>query len=273
MQFSDDQAEAYDKIAEILLKSGVGPGREVADLAGVGQNLQDHPASPISMRGTRAGHGLAPGNLGWLLSAPLQYLLRRRGMLASPTVEAGGFARTHGALAEPDVQFHFGPFNLGYWGHGLFAAVCVLNPKSRGQVTLADDGSARIDLNLLDHAHDRDTLARGLRLLASLLSAEPMRKAVGPHAAATPDIFADAVEDVLDDWLGQNAFTSYHPVGTAKMGPASDPMAVVDPLSLAVHGLEGLHVVDASVMPSLVAGNTNNPTMMIAYKAVTQGLN
>lgn len=253
----------------ILLRSGIGPQGHALHLAGVGQNLQDHPAAPISYKTANIGHGLAWRNLGWILGAPFQYMARRRGMLASPTVEAGGFVKTDSSQAQPDVQFHFGPFNLSYWGHGLFADACVLKPYSRGQLALNADGSPSIDLNLLSDERDADTLFRGWRLLAQICQQMSQNLAGQPWEQVSPGLDPNDSE-ALRRWLKSSSYTSYHPVGTAKMGLAQDPMAVVHPGTMGVHGSEGLFVVDASVMPTLVAGNTNNPTMMIAEKSARE---
>ena len=215
----------------------------------LGQNLQDHPAAALVYRSKARGVGLSLRNLPQILSAPFAYALARRGVLSSPTVEAGGFIRTQADLAEPDVQFHFGPFNLSYWGHGYFADACVLKPKSRGQVTLDS-----IDLNLLRHRDDLATLERGYGVLQSILR----EMNAGEDTLVFPEDPATAVS--------QHAATAYHPVGTAAFG------TVVDPVSFRVQGLENVAVVDASLFPTIPAGNTNNPTMMLAYRAATEVL-
>ena len=253
----------------ILLRSGIGPQGTALHSPGVGQNLTDHPAAPISFLTGNIGHGLAWRNLGWILSAPFQYLLRRKGMLASPTVEAGGFVRTDPMLPEADVQFHLGPFNLAYWGHGLFADACVLRPYSRGQLSLNTDGSPAIDLNLLSDERDVDTLLNGWQLLEKICSQMSQNRSAHGWKRVSPILNPDDAEDVRR-WLKSSSYTSYHPVGTAKMGPKDDPLAVVNPATMAVHKSEGLFVVDASVMPTLVAGNTNNPTMMIAERSARE---
>ena len=253
----------------ILLRSGIGPQGQALHLPGVGQNLQDHPAAPISYKTANIGHGLAWRNLGWILGAPFQYLARRRGMLASPTVEAGGFIKTDPSQAQPDVQFHFGPFNLSYWGHGFFADACVLKPHSRGQVTLNPDGSPAIDLKLLSDDRDLDTLFHGWRFLEKICHQMSQNQSGPPWTKVSPALDPKDAE-ALRRWLKSSSYTSYHPVGTAKMGMVQDSMAVVHPGTMAVHGSEGLFVVDASVMPTLVAGNTNNPTMMIAEKSARE---
>lgn len=253
----------------ILMRSGIGPEGPVVQLAGVGQNLQDHPAAPISFRTKTIGHGLAWRNWLWILGAPFQYAFSRKGLFTSPMVEAGGFVRTQGHLREPDVQFHFGPGNLDYWGHGFFADANVLKPYSRGSITLDQNREPNIDFNLLSDPRDLDTLEAGWRLLKAIC-ARMSRALPGSHfRQVSPDI-DDSKSEHIRQWLLSSSFTSYHPVGTAKMGARTDPMAVVNPRSMAVYQTEGLFVVDASVMPSLVAGNTNNPTMMIAERAARE---
>ena len=224
----------------LLMASGVA-------LPGLGENLQDHPAAALAFQSQLRGHGLAWRNAGWILSAPFSYLLRRRGAFTSPTVEAGGFAKTQTNLAAPNVQFHFGPFNLSYWGHGYFADVCVLKPKSRGRVTLDT-----IDLNLLSHPDDLATLERGYALLQSILA----EMGSGHDTRVFPDDPSTAVRT--------HAATAYHPVGTAALG------SVVDPATFRPRGFDNLHIVDASCMPTIPSGNTNNPTMMLAYRAARE---
>ena len=248
----------------ILLRSGVGPGGSTLDLPGVGQNLSDHAAAPVSFRSATRGHGIAWRNIPWVLNAPIRYMRGTGGMLSSPTIEAGGFVKTRPDIDHPDVQFHFGPFNLGYWGHGYFADACVLQPKSRGSLTLQADGSPKIDLNLLAHEEDFQTLKAGWKLLRDIL----LSQAFGGQSDRmdSPNI-NPYDEGAIEDWLRHSAFTSYHPVGTAKMGAATDSTAVVNPESMGVYGVEKLSVVDASVMPNITSGNTNNPAMMIAERA------
>ena len=144
------------------------------------------------------------------------------------------------------MQFHFGPFNLAYWGHGYFADVCVLKPKSRGRVTATD-----IDLNLLSHPDDLATLERGYALLQSILA----QMGSDGDTRVFPEDITTAVR--------HHAATAYHPVGTAALG------RVLDPQTFRPQGLENVAVVDASCFPTIPAGNTNNPTMMLAYRAAT----
>ena len=215
----------------------------------LGHNLQDHPAAALAYRSRRRGMGISWRTLPQILGAPFAYALARRGILASPTVEAGGFVKTDHTLPEPDVQFHFGPFNLGYWGQGYFADACVLKPKSRGQVTLEE-----IDLNLLDHRDDMTALQGGYAILQDILNEMGARE----DQLIFPEDPVTAVRS--------HAATAYHPVGTAALG------TVVDPTTFNVQGLANVAVVDAACLPLIPAGNTNNPTMMLAYRAATEFL-
>ena len=224
----------------LLMASGI-------DLPGLGENLQDHAAAALVYTSKTRGHGLAWRNAGWILSAPFSYLLRRKGAFTSPTVEAGGFVKTLPDLSVPDVQFHFGPFNLSYWGHGYFADVCVLKPKSRGRVTLE-----AIDLNLLSHHDDLATLERGYALLQSILT----------HMGQEGDqrVFPEELKSAVR----HHAATAYHPVGTAALG------SVLNPATFRPRGFDNLAIVDTSCMPTIPAGNTNNPTMMLAYRVAKE---
>ncbi|NRA29994.1 MAG: GMC family oxidoreductase N-terminal domain-containing protein [Parvularculaceae bacterium] len=262
----------------LLLKSGVGPGDQLRALGmeveieapGVGQNLHDHPATAVFHGGGSAGYGLSLKALPSLTMAPVQYLLQRRGLLASNTVEGGGFAKTESHIDEPDVQFHFIPARLGHedrmvvWGHGYYCDVCLLKPRSRGALKLADpSGKLAIDLNLLADDDDHERLLSGLELLRRLLASEAFDPVRSPELAPGPEV---ADRESLRAYMHRRLGTAYHPVGTCRMGAADDPRSVVTP-ALQLIGSQNIRVVDASVMPEIVAGNTNAPTMMIAEKA------
>lgn len=263
----------------LLLRSGIGDPAELArigitplvDLPGVGANLHDHPAAMIHMEGGHAGYGLALSQLPGLALAPFDYLFRRKGLLASNMVEGGGFARTGPDLAEPDVQFHFIPGRVGHrgrmieWGRGFYSDVCVLKPHSRGRLTLASPDPAvapSIDLNLLSDDRDKQTLLRGFGLLRRILNS-PTLRATGAHEASPGP--AIATEDQILAHFGRSLGTAYHPVGTCRMGDPADRRTVVDP-TLKVVGVDRLRVIDAAIMPEVIAGNTNAPTIMIAEK-------
>ncbi|MEL6301071.1 MAG: GMC family oxidoreductase N-terminal domain-containing protein [Pseudomonadota bacterium] len=261
----------------LLLRSGVGPGQHLQDLEipvvndcpGVGQNLHDHPATAVFHGGGNTGYGLSVGTLAQMALAPFQYLFRRKGMFASNTVEGGGFAKTAKHLVEPDVQFHFIPARLGHegrmivWGRGYYSDVCLLKPKSRGQLRLANpDGTLHIDLNLLSDPDDHDRLLSGLELLRRLLASDAFDSVRSPELAPGPDVVD---REHLTRYMYSKLGTAYHPVGTCRMGDTDDALTVVSP-SLSLKGCENIRVIDASIMPEVVAGNTNAPTMMIAEK-------
>ena len=265
---------------KILLLSGIGPAahlREhgiewVADLPGVGENFQDHLEAtvqcevnaPISMLGQDAGlRGLRH---------MAQYLLTRTGLLASTIIEAGGFADTAGT-GEPDIQFHVRPAFRGFAdrlpepGHGVTISPCVLRPQSRGALRLrsAKPGDpARFVGNTLSAPADLETLVRGMELTLRIFDAPSLKRLVKRRALPKPGVENDP--GALRGYIRDVAKTVFHPAGTCKMGPDNDANAVVDE-QLRVRGVEGLRVADASIMPTLVSGNTNAPTIMIGARA------
>ncbi|GEO86992.1 MULTISPECIES: GMC family oxidoreductase [Alphaproteobacteria] len=264
----------------ILLASGIGPAGELADvgvtplldLPGVGKNLRDHIDGMITVRSASSKTlGLSVQNLPSMLAAPFQYFIRRKGMLSTNYVEAGGFAKTKYAGDVPDIQFHFVPGyrshrgRLVEYGHGYAVHTCVLRPKSIGELTLEANGghrNVRIDHRFFSDERDALTLVEGIKVARSVLASPVFSEIRGPEILPGPDVGSD---DEILAYLRAEALTVYHPVGTAKMG--KDPMAVVDPSSLKVRGIANLRVADASVMPTLIGGNTNAPSMMIGEKA------
>jgi len=261
---------------QLLLASGIGPaqalqaaGIEVAhDLPGVGKNLQDHLDGLVTVRSrSPLTLGFSLGALPSILSAPLRYLLAKKGWLTTNYVEAGGFARTRLADALPDVQFHFVPGyrshrgRLFEWGHGYAVHTCVLRPKSIGELHLDRDGKLVIDFNFLSDPDDAKVLVEGLKLARRILAAPQFDGLRGKEMLPGEAVQTD---EQLLAYVRDYASTVFHPVGTCKMGV--DPMSVVGP-DLKVHGLKGLRVVDASIMPTLISGNTNAPCIMIGEKA------
>ena len=264
---------------QLLLLSGIGPAAELRelgiepcrDLPGVGRNLQDHVGVPLSVLDpSGSAYALAwrfLPRLGW---NALWYVLARRGMFASNVVEAGGFVRTEDGLPAPDVQFVFmaamkESSRAVPHRPGFLITTTLLRPASRGWLRLASADPAEKPLltgNFLDDPRDVHTLMRGVRLLRRIVAAEPFRRFAGhellPGAGVTED--AD-----LAAFVHRSLVTIYHPVGTAKMGPAEDKLAVVDH-RLRVRGVSGLRVADCAIMPTIVSGNTNAPAMMIGER-------
>jgi choline dehydrogenase len=262
---------------DILLRSGIGPAAQIAgwggavlhDLPGVGQNLQDHVDCMIVCASrSRTPYGISLPVLPRLARDGLRWIFGQRGMLSSNMVEAGGFVRSSPEEMRPDIQFHIIPGRKSHrgrmveYGHGIALHTCVLRPQSRGSVTRSGpEGAPDIDLGLLTNDADMVRLLRGLKLARQILQQEPMAQLGLTEIIPGADVTTDAG---LRAFVRAHARTVYHPVGTCAMGVGGQ--AVVD-ARLRVHGLAGLRVVDASVMPTIVSGNTNAPAIMIAEKA------
>jgi choline dehydrogenase len=263
----------------ILQLSGIGPGAVLAaagvpvrhELAGVGENLQDH----LQVRFVYACKGGDSLNDVWhspwrQVRAGLEYALSRTGILTIGAGVAGAFARSRPDVDLPDIQFHFMPLSADRPGQGLHkfsgvtASVCQLRPESRGTLTVASADPAahpKIVSNYLAAETDRRVLLDGMKLIRRTTSQPAFASyVVREHLPGTE---ADTDEALMAYARGY-ATTVFHPCGTCKMG--SDPKAVVD-ARLKVHGLAGLRVVDASIMPTLTSGNTNAPAIMIGEKA------
>jgi choline dehydrogenase-like flavoprotein len=263
----------------LLMLSGVGDSAVLArhgiesvhHLPGVGQNLQDHPDFIFAYTSDDPNFtGISFGGIARIFRAIGQYKRERRGPMTSNFAECGGFLKTRPELDVPDIQLHFGMAMVDdhgrkrHWGSGFSCHVCLLRPKSRGSVTLknADPMQAPlIDPNFLGEVDDLEAMVAGFKTTRRLMET-PALRALQKKDMFTSDIDTD---DDIRALLRARVDTVYHPVGSCKMG-AGDPMAVVDP-TLKVHGLEGLRVVDASIMPALIGGNTNAPTIMIGEKA------
>lgn len=262
-----------------LMQSGIGPAETlkqagidvVHDLQGVGQNLRDHVDGMITVRSPSPRTlGVSVANWRRLLAAPFAFAANRKGELSTNYVVAGGFAKTPLAGDLPDVQFHFVPGyrshrgRLFEWGHGFAVHTCVLRPRSVGEIRIGRENGVlvpQIDHRIFSNSFDAQVLVEGIKLARRIFAAEPMHDLQGKEVLPGPEVQTDA--EILA-YLRAEALTVYHPVGTAKMG--RDPWAVVDPLTLKVHGFENLRIADASVMPTLIGGNTNAPTMMIGEK-------
>jgi choline dehydrogenase-like flavoprotein len=266
---------------QLLMVSGIGPAahlRElgiglVADLP-VGDNLQDHPDIIINRRvaSTDLLGFSVPG--AWKLLREIgRWRRERRGLLTSNFAEAGAFIRTLPDQVRPDLQLHFvigmvDDHNRRYhWGHGMSCHSCPLRPKSRGTVRLASKDmrdAPVVDPRFLSHEDDLETLVRGFKLVRRIF-AQPAFAQFGGADPKRELYYADVrTDDEIRAAIRAHADTIYHPVGTCRMG--SDERAVVD-TELRVRGVDGLRVVDASVMPTLVSGNTNAPVVMIAERA------
>lgn len=267
---------------QLLLASGVGPAQElrelginvVADLPGVGKNLQDHP-DVILNKQVRSldlfGHSL-PGFARLSLEL-LRYRRKRTGMPSSNFAEAGAFIRSRQGLAVPDIQLHFVPALLNHGGdrkklgHGYSCHACVLRPKSRGEVRLRSRDmreAPMIDPRFLSDEEDMAGMVAGVRAIRRIFAQQALASA-GGHELFTDDFGpGEGSQQAIEAFVRERTDSVYHPVGTCKMGV--DAMAVVDP-ALRVRGVQSLRVVDASIMPTLVAGNTNAPAIMIAEKA------
>ena len=262
----------------LLMLSGIGPRDELAahgietrlELAGVGTNLQDHLDFIQLWRSRDPGTiHLGPAGLAAILRGVLDWRRDGTGILTSPFAEAGAFIRSSPAEARPDLQLHFVVALVDdharklHLGSGFSCHVCVLRPHSRGHVGLADANpmsAPRIDPNFLGDPRDADLLLKGARITENILAAPAMER-----WRDRPIHLKGGESDAeLMQHIRRRADTIYHPVGTCRMG--SDADAVVD-TQLRVRGMEGLRVVDASVMPRLIGGNTNAPTIMIAERA------
>jgi choline dehydrogenase len=266
---------------QLLLLSGIGPAGELQamgvpvahDLPGVGKNLQDHidhvqtwrtPSDSetfgVSLRGTAKVTG-----------AMFEWRKHRTGMLTSTFAGAGAFLCSRPEVEVPDLQLHF---VIGivddharklHAGHGMSCHVSVMRPHSRGEVALRSRDpreAPRIDPKFLDDERDFEVLLRGAQMQQRIFESAPFDAVRGKM------LYPVDLDDTkaLGEDIRNRADTQYHPVGTCKMGPARDPMAVVD-AQLRVRGIGGLRVADASIMPTLTGGNTNAPTIMIGEKA------
>ena len=263
----------------LLMLSGIGDQDHlsahginvVSHLPGVGENYQDHlevnvqcyAKEPVSFykqdKGFRAAMHM------------MQYQMFKTGLLTSNVVESGGFIDLKGE-GRPDLQFHVLPFMCGWVDrepieeHGLSINPCFLRPKSRGSVKLQSSDPkvpAMFNSGSLSNEDDLDLLVEGTKKAIEIFKAPALQEVM--KGFALPGVASLSDDEALRDFVRQNAKTVYHPAGTAKMGPQSDPFSVVDE-TLNVHGVKGLRVADASIMPTLVSGNTNAPSMMIAEK-------
>ncbi len=266
---------------QILQLSGVGPSAllqrhgipVLQDTPGVGANLQDHLQirSVFKVQGAKTLNTMA-SSLWGKAAIGLEYLFKRSGPMSMAPSQLGAFTRSDPLQPYPNIEYHVQPLSLDAFGEPLHhfpaftASVCNLNPTSRGTVQIKSqrfEDAPAIAPNYLSTPQDRQVAADSLRVTRRIV-AQP---ALGPYQ---PQEWKPGVQFQSDEELarlaGDIASTIFHPVGTTKMGRADDPMAVVD-TRLRVHGIAGLRVVDAGVMPTITSGNTNSPTLMIAEKA------
>ncbi|WDE06563.1 choline dehydrogenase [Thalassomonas viridans] len=266
---------------QLLMLSGIGPENELKQhnievkhaLEGVGQNLQDHVDVLVVNRHKRYDLlSFRPRAILWAIRESWKFIRERRGLLTSSVCESGGFIKSHPNISRPDLQFHFIPGAMDDHGrnrkmllnYGIALHVCLLRPKSRGKVGLYGNKAClhpKIELNMLDDKEDMEKMTTAVKIAREVLAQSPLSDNNGQELIPGSQCQSD---DDIRAFLQQKANTIYHPVGTCKMG--QDKLAVVD-ASLKVHGLQGLRVVDASIMPTIISGNTNAPTMMIAAKA------
>jgi choline dehydrogenase-like flavoprotein len=262
---------------QLLMLSGIGPAAHLAEMGievrldrpAVGSDLQDH-IDYVAAFETQGSFFLGRSPIGTLksLGAMVQWLFTRRGGMTSPFAEAGGFLRTELAGERPDVQLHFliaiveDHGRTKVKGHGYSCHACVLRPESRGTVRLQSPDAASaplIDPAFLSDQRDMDALKAGVRAMYRILDTPPLADYKGRDRYPI-DLADDAA---LESLIRARADTVYHPVGTARMG--SDEAAVADP-RLKVRGMDGLYIADASVMPRLIGGNTNAPSIMIGER-------
>jgi choline dehydrogenase len=265
---------------QLLMLSGIGDADElagfdipvVAHLPGVGRNLQDHVeiyvqhacTTPISLYATQKPWNKARIGLEWLL--------RKRGLGATSHFEAGAFIRSRAGVEHPDLQYHFLPIAMNYDGsnpqetHGFQAHVGPMRPTSVGHVRVRSADPREppsILFNYMETERDRQEMRAAVRLTREIFAQRAFDSYLGPELAPGAEVDTDAE---IDAFVRARAESAYHACGTCKMGLDSDPSAVVDG-NCRVYGVQALRVVDAGVMPSIVSGNTNAPTIMLAERA------
>lgn len=266
---------------QIMMLSGIGRGADlqamgipvVHDMAGVGQNLQDHITATVTWRSpTSDTLGVSMRGTKDIVGAIFEWRGQRTGLITSNVAESGAFFKTDADVHAPNIQLALCTAMVDdhnrktHLGHGYSLHVTLSRPKSRGQVSLGSTNPADsmlIDPRYFSHAEDMPTLVKGTQKGLAVMNSAAFAPYRGPMLYP---VNANDAADVERD-IREHGDTEYHPCGTCRMGPDSDPMAVVDS-TLKVRGMVGLRVVDASIMPNLTTGNTNAPTIMIAEKAV-----
>lgn len=270
---------------QLLLLSGIGPAQHlrelgipvVSDLPGVGENLQDHQDVLIVHESDKSDlFGWSLRALPWMMKSPFDFYLGRKGPWTSNTVESGGFFKSTPELEDPDLELIIRPL-LGNQpqrkipiGHGFSVHVSLLRPESRGRLRLRS-GSIKdkplLEPNFLASRIDLERLMSGVRTVRRIVGAPAMAGYLKGEVLPGPQVSTDAQ---IEEFVRRHLATTFHPAGTCKMG--IDDQAVVDP-QLRVRGIDGLRVADASIMPNIVSGNTNAPTIMIGEKCADMILN
>jgi choline dehydrogenase len=267
---------------QLLMLSGIGPAdkltahgiKPVHDLPGVGKNLSEHPMVSTAFESNLDTSFLNQLRYDRLAVQMMRYAVLRTGNFANQVITANAFVRTRPELDTPNMQLFFGPVMpvAQIWGpgfrkrvpHGFSGTACLLRPDSRGHVGLHSANPAdppKVVLNFMKERSDRDAIRQGIRMLRQVYSSPPLDRIVVREAFPGADVQSD---EALDAYVRQRVEVGHHPVGTCGMGVNDE--AVVDP-RLRVRGIEGLRVVDASVMPLVPSGNTYAPTLMVAEKA------
>jgi choline dehydrogenase len=265
---------------QLLKLSGIGPAAElrehgipvIRDLPGVGENLQDHLEFYFQVACTQPITLYSSMGLWSRALIGVRWLIFKDGLGATNHFETGGFIRSRAGVPYPDIQFHFLPLAVTYDGssltkeHGFQAHVGPMRSKSRGHVRLASADpfdKPKIRFNYLTHPDDMDEMRACLRLTREIFAQPAFNPYRGREMQPGPNIVDDAQ---IDAFVRGKVESAYHPSCTCKMGSQEDPMAVVDPEARVI-GVEGLRVVDSSIMPSITTGNLNAPTIMLAEKA------
>jgi choline dehydrogenase-like flavoprotein len=266
---------------QVLMLSGIGDPAELQKhgievkhaLRGVGQNLQEHISAPVHFMSDRiTSYGISLGAMPKIAWNALLYAFARKGFFANNIVESGGFIRTLPGLDRPDIQHIFVPTHQGKpgqllaWGHGFRVTTVLLHPKSKGRIGLSSGKAGDppvIDFRFFSDqgGEDMQALIRGIKDARRILMTPAFDSYRGVAVWPPESVQTDAE---IEDFVREYSSTVFHPVGTCKMG--KDDMAVVDD-RLRVRGIDGLRVVDASIMPNVTSGNTNAPTIAIAEKA------
>jgi choline dehydrogenase len=265
---------------QLLKLSGIGPAAElrahgipvIHDLPGVGENLQDHLEFYFQVACKEPITLYSSINLWNRALIGARWLLRKDGLGATNHFETCGFIRSRPGVPYPDIQFHFLPMAVAYDGsslaqeHGFQAHVGPMRSKSRGWVRLKSanpQDKPRVQFNYLSEADDWTEMRACVRLTREIFSQAPFDRYRGRELQPGNEVQND---EQIDAFIRAKVESAYHPSCTCKMGSAQDPGAVVDP-DTRVHGLDGLRVVDSSIMPSVTTGNLNAPTIMLAEKA------